>query len=288
MNLRYPLELLAASMIWGSSFLFLTLATPEFGPFALIEVRTFTAALVLLPLVMRAGELPLLVQHWKPMLVLGLLGAAIPFPLFAYATLHAASGYVSLLNGTVPIFSALFAYLLLSEKMSLPAVAGVIIGFIGVAILSGDKSSLKGTQDILAIVACLIASLSYALTASFYKKYLNNLNPLVTTTGTQVFAAIVLAPLAFLFWPESTLGTTAWMSAITLGVLCTALAVLIYYDLLNREGIAKTVVVTYLIPVFAILIGFVVLNEPITGTMILGGLLVLMGVGFATGLFSKS
>lgn len=285
MTFRYTLELILLSVIWGSSFMFLRVAAPEFGAVPLIAIRVLVAGLVLLFPLYLSGQWKVVLVHWRHILISGLLSSALPFSLIAYSSMHATSGYVSLLNATVPIWSIFVVYFWLGEKPSFQAMLGVAIGFVGVFVLYQDDVSLGSDVGFWAVAAGLAATFFYALATSHRKQYSKSSSPLVITAGGQIFSAIALLPLALIFWPEQSPSAKAWGSAVILGVLCTAVAFLMFFRLLKNIGIANTVSVAYLIPVSAVLLGFIVLGEAITPNMILGGFLVLLGVGFTTGLF---
>lgn len=275
-------QLVILSFIWGSSFLFLRIAAPEFGPILLITVRVLIAGLVLLVPLYFSKEWPVLKKHWRAIFVSGIFGTAIPFTLVAYSALYATSSFVSILNATVPIFSVVVVYFWLKEKPSKTAFLGVTTGFIGVLILNGDKVSVSETFGWLAVSTGLAASFFYSLTSPHRKLYLEGVSPLVVTVGSQLFSAMAMMPLALFFLPEQMPGLAAWGSAIFLGIVCTAFALLLFFRLLMNVGIEKTISVTYLIPVSAIFLGFSVLGEPITWQIITGGSLILLGVGFTT------
>ena len=212
----------------------------------------------------------------------GVTSSALPFTLIAYSTIYATSGYVSILNATVPIWSVFVVYFWIGERPSVQALIGVLIGFAGVIVLNGDKISVNESVGVWAILSTLAATFFYALTSSHRKLYLDNVSPLAVTAGGQLFSALILLPLAWLYWPEDMPSTRAWVSTVILGVVCTAIAFLIFFRLLANVGISKTVSVAYLIPVSAVLLGFIVLGETITWHMMIGGSLILLGVGFTT------
>lgn len=275
-------QLLFLSFLWGSSFLFLRVAAPEFGAIPLIAVRVLVAGMVLLVPLSIAKEWPTLKKHWRAIFISGMLSSAVPFTLIAYSAIYATSGFVSILNATVPIWSVLVVFVWLKEKPSKLALMGVMIGFLGIVFLNGDKVSVDQSNAFIAVLSGLAATLFYALTSPHRKLYLDHVSPLAVTAGGQLASAIVLVPLALFFLPEQVPSTEAWGSAIMLGVICTALAFLMFFRLLAEVGISKTISVAYLIPVSAILLGFLVLGEPVTWHMLIGGSLIFLGVVFTT------
>lgn len=275
----YPgLFLLAA--LWGGSFLFLRVAAPELGPVWLIEARVLLAGLVLLPLVARRGQLRGLVTHWRPLLWIGCLNAALPFTLLAYAALHLTAGTTSILNATVPIFAVLVGALLYAEPLEARRAVGVAVGFAGVVVLVGLPASGTPVHP-LPLAAGLAAALSYVFAANLAKRRLTHVPALVFVTGSQLGAALALLPLVPFFVPAAAPGVTAMAAVVALAVLSTSLAFVIYFQLLREVGPARTLTVTYLIPLFAVGWGALLLDEAVTLPMLLGGLLVLAGIGLA-------
>jgi len=255
--------------IWGGSFLFMRVAAPEFGPVPLIAARVTVAACFLVAVLAARGRLRQLADHGGPLLVIGALNAAFPFSLFAYAVLWITAGLASVLNATVPLFGALVAYVWLGEKLGSRRVLGLVIGFVGVIVLVSDRlRSARGSG--LAVLAGLSAAALYGIGANYTKRKLADVDPLVTATGSQVAATLILLLPAVLFWPPANPSAQSWSSALVLGVLCTGIAFILFYRLIARLGPAKAVTVTYLIPAFGVLWGFLFLKEPISARM-LGG-----------------
>lgn len=286
-NFRDLLELVLLAATWGSTFLFLRIASPEFGPFPLVLLRTLAAGLFLMPFLFFSKQQTLLIKHWRPLFIVALTTTIFPFCLLAYTSLYTTSGYIAILNSTVPIFTVIIAFLWLKERLHFTGVIGILVGFIGVAFLVGDNASLDKSAGLLPVYAALCAAAFYGLGSLYTKQALTGVSPLVVATGSQFFAVILLTPAAIVFWPEQTPSNTAWFSVITLGILCTAIALVQFYRLLARIGPTRTVMVAYLIPGFSMLWGNLVLDEVITANMILGCSLTLIGVGFTTNLFRR-
>lgn len=277
----YPALFLLAAL-WGGSFLFMRVAAPVLGPVWLIALRVLIAGLVLLPLLLRRKHVVELRRHGWQLLWVGFLSAALPFTLLAYAALQLSAGMTSILNATVPIFAALIGVALYAEAMDSRRVVGVLLGFAGVAILVG----LPGQGDMasspwLSVVAGLAAAISYVFGANFAKRHLSNVPAVVFVVGSQLGAALLLMPLMPVFPPTQSAGWLEIGAVICLAVLSTSLAFLIYFQLLREVGPARTLTVTYLIPVFAIAWGALLLGEAVTPQMLLGGGLILGGVALA-------
>jgi len=260
------------------------LGAADFGPWATAGLRVALASLVLLPILWASGHMGALRERAGPILFVGLLNSGIPFALFAYAVLSITTGLASILNATVPLFGAVVAWLWLKEKPTGSRALGLVIGFVGVALLSWGKASFKPGGTGWAVVACLGATLCYGLAASFTKRYLMGVPPMATATGSQIGAALGLAIPTLWFWPDHTPGLNAWLGVVALAVLCTAIAYILYFRLIEKAGPSKALTVTFMIPLFALFYGAVFLGETITAWMVGCGLVILCGIALATGL----
>ncbi|PKO41803.1 MAG: EamA family transporter [Betaproteobacteria bacterium HGW-Betaproteobacteria-3] len=280
--------LLAA--IWGSSFLFMRLAVVEFGALPTAAVRVAIAAAFLLPILLWKRQGAVLVRHWKPVFLVGLLNSGIPFACYAFALLYITTGLSAILNATVPLFGAVVAWLWLRDRPNASRALGLVIGFAGVALLASGKASFKpdasGVASGWAVVACLVATLCYGISASFTKRYLGGLPPLVTATGSQIGATLGLTLPALWLWPAQTPGAGAWLALVVVGVLCTGIAYILYFRLIENAGPARALAVTFLVPVFALVYGVLLLGETITPLMIGSGLVIIVGTSLSTGLVS--
>lgn len=272
--------LLLLAALWGASFLFMRVAAPSLGPVWLIEGRVAIAGLVLLPLL--AGFGPIWAQRGEVMLV-GLLNAALPFVLIAWATTMIAAGVASLLNATVPLFSALFGFLVLRERLRPVQVGGIFLGFLGVAVLATGRYADLRPPPPLATIACLGACLSYVLAAHYTRHRMSGLRPIEYVVGTQLAAAVWLLPLVPIFVPGAMPGPVAWWSLLGLGVFSTAVAFWLYFRLIHEVGATRALTVTYLIPLFAVAWGHLLLDEPIGSVIWLSGALILLGTALSHG-----
>jgi drug/metabolite transporter (DMT)-like permease len=286
METRDRIEFVLLSAIWGSSFLFMRVAAPEFGPIALTGLRIAIAAVFLLALLAWRGNVRLLVDKALPLSALGILNSALPFSLFAYATLSITAGATAVLNGSTPLFAALIAYFWLKDRLSAARIAGLLIGLGGVVILVWDRTSFDG-GSFWAPLAALGASLSYGIAANYTKVRLQNVPPLVSATGSMVAAALILLPLVVAYWPTVTPSLLSWLFVIVLGFVSTAFAYILYFRLISRVGPAKTVTVTYLIPLFGMLWGVIFLGEKITLGMLAATAVILLGTTLANGRWGK-
>ncbi|MFC5474862.1 DMT family transporter [Paraherbaspirillum soli] len=276
-------ELLILAAIWGASFLFMRVGTPEFGPVPLIALRVGIAAVVLLPVLRSAASRDHLRKNAGPLLLLGIVNSALPFCLFAYSTLYLSAGFDAILNATMPLWTALIAFLWLRTPMARTQVIGLLVGMVGVLTLVWNKIG-EGLPSVwLAIAAVLLATLFYGIAINYSKQRLAGVPPFVVAFGSQFFATVVLLPLALLYWPAVPISSTAWYAVLGLGVLCTGIAYAIFYRLLESAGSAYTASVTFLIPIFGMIWGAIFLKEEVTPTMLAGCLIVLFGTALATG-----
>ncbi|MGB4360449.1 MAG: DMT family transporter [Rhodoferax sp.] len=277
--------------IWGASFLFTRLGAAEFGALPTAGLRVGIAAIFLLPLLLLRGQWQALSTHWKKIFFLGMLNSGIPFALYAYALLSISTGLSSLLNATVPLFGALVAWLWLKDRPHGMKILGLLIGFVGVAMLAWGKASFKPDASGLvtgwAVLACLGACLCYGLSASFTKRHLAGVPSLVIATGSQLGATLGLALPTLWLWPSQPPSSTAWLALLAVGVLCTGVAYVLFFRLVDKVGAAGSLTVTFLIPVFAVLYGVVFLGESVTAWMLICGAVILLGTALSMGLLKR-
>ena len=288
MRTRDTAELLALAALWGASFLFMRMGAADFGAVALAAVRVGIASVVLLPILLSRGQMAQLRQHWKPIFLVGVINSALPFLAFSYAALSITAGLSSIFNATTPLFGALAAWLWLRDRLTGARVLGLVIGFAGVSWLAwsnvNQEAAFKPGGSGWAVVACLVAAALYGVSANFTKRYLGGAAPLAVATGSQISATLALAVPALLWWPQSAPSSTAWIAVLLLGVLCTGLAYILYFRLIANTGPANAIAVTFLIPAFAVLWGWMFLAEQITAAMVVGCAVILLGTSLTTGL----
>ena len=284
---RDYIELLILSAIWGSSFLFLRIASPEFGPIFLIELRVASGLLILMPICLLLGKFKELKQNWKIISIVGLANMAIPFCFFAYSALNMGAGALSIINATVPFFTALIAFILYQQKLSRIGLLGLLIGFSGVVALVFDPSESSGITSKLAIPSALFACVLYGLALNLVAQKLQGVSGISITAGGLLFSTLFLFPLAILERPEVVPLGSVWVSVLALGIVCTGFGYILFYRLIARIVSQQAIMTTYLIPIFSILWGNLFLAESITVFMVLGVILVLSGVGMTTGRFSR-
>ncbi len=278
------LVLILLSAIWGASFLFLRMASPVFGPFFLIELRVASGLLVLLPVCIVLSKQHEIIENWRPILLLSLCNMTLPFCLLAYATLSIGAGLASIINATVPFFTAFIAFTLFQQRLSSTAILGMLIGFIGVVLLMVDYSNPQSaTADLLAIAAGITASAFYGLAINLMGQYLPKVSGVAVTTGSLLFSSLTLLPLALWQMPDIMPTGPIWISVFSLGILCTGFAFVLFYRLIARIGPNLAVTNTFLIPLFSLFWANLFLAEEVTPFMLFACTLVLTGVGLTTG-----
>ncbi len=280
-------ELTLLAAIWGASFLFIRLAAAEFGAAPLMLVRVGGASLLLLPILAWRGEAAALLGNWRQLLVVGLCNSALPFYLYAWAAVWLSAGFEAVINASTPLWTSVVAYAWLGQRLPRLQAAGLLLGFVGVAVLVWGKVSLAAGGDGLAVLAAMAAPIAYGIAANYTRQYLPQRSPLLVATGSQLGATLILLPLACWQWPARLPSSTAWIAALLLASLCTALAYLLFFRLLSRNGPSKAVSVTFLIPVFAIVWGNLFLGEVLSMRMALGGIIIVLGTVLALGLWPR-
>ncbi|HEY7379554.1 MAG TPA: DMT family transporter [Steroidobacteraceae bacterium] len=283
MATRDRIDLLLLGVIWGASFLFTRMTAAEFGAFALVEIRLAIGAVILTALLASRGGFRELRGAWTPAAVVGFFNSALPFALFAYALVFITAGTAAVINATTPLFGALVAYLWLHDRMTVPRAIGLAVGFCGVVLSAWDKISLSGGSTTLAVFATLGASLSYGVGVNYAKRRMIGVAPLAQATGSSIAAALLLLPLAVAHWPSEMPSVKGWLCVVALGVFCTALAYILYFRLITRVGPAKATTVTYLIPMFGVLWGYLFLHEDVTVHMLIACAIIVFGTALASG-----
>ena len=252
------------SMIWGGSFFFVGVAVKEITPFTIVWARVGLAAIVLLAFVHLKGErMPGSLRLWAAFLVMGGLNNAIPFSLIVWGQTHIDSSMASILNAMTPIFSVILAHFLTREEvLTANRLGGVLLGWIGVSVLIGLES-LKGLGvEVMGQFAVIGATLSYAL-AAIYGRRFKGLDPMVVSAGMLCGSTVMITPLALLLDRPWELSPSLMTIGALLGlaVICTSLAYIIYFRVLATAGPTNVLLVTFLIPVSAIILGVFVLGE---------------------------
>ena len=282
MRTRDIAMLVALAAIWGLSFPLTRLAAPAFGPLPLVGVRVLVAVAVLLPLVL-IKERAVLRQNLGPLFFLGIINSAVPFALFAFAVLHITSGFTALLNATTPMFGAVLAAFIFNERVTRSRWLGVFIGFVGVGTLVWDAVGTRSPHAAYGVAAALTAAFLYAIAATYTKRRLGTLDSTTLAAGSLTGAAIVSLPFAVWQWPSVSPTLVQWLCAIFLGLFGTAIAYALYFRLIKNVGVARATTVTFLVPLFGIFWGALILHEHITWTLLVSCVLVAIGTSLAVG-----
>ena len=281
--------LLLLAAIWGGAFFFIGVAVRHVPPLTYVWLRlSIAAAGMVLFLKLKGEPLGLPRSAWGSMLVLAFLNNALPFTLFGWGQTHIASGLASILNATTPIWGVVVAHFLThDERMSPRKVAGVLLGFGGVATMIGPTllSNLGGNA--LAQLACVTASLSYALAAVWARRFKRmGLKPMAVTTGQLVTGALMMLPLALFIdqpWERALPPLSAWGAIAALGLLCSAFAYVLYFRLIDSAGATNALLVTLLVPPVAIFLGATFLGETLAPQDFIGLGLIALGLAAIDG-----
>ena len=283
-------SLTALAALWGASYLFMRICAGEFGALTMAGARAAIAAVLLMPLL--AGDLSALRRHWKPVLLVGVTNSALPFVLFALAALGINASLSAIFNAATPLYAAVIGRVWLGETIGRTRAAGLALGFCGVLWLVAEGASFKAGASAVttgwAVLACMAATMLYAFSAHFSKRYLAAVPPLAVAAGSQLAAALVLAPAALALHPHAMPSVRAWGALLCLGVGCTALAYVLFFRLIARVGAAKTMAVPFLVPAFGVLWGVLFLAETFTAAMAAGSALIVLGTALATGLINPA
>jgi len=275
MEIRYWILLTFLGALWGSAFMFIKVATPEFGPIALVNTRLLIASLIFLPILLQKKYIHLLKPIWKQVLVLSIMNNAIPFTLISYASFGADSNILAILNATTAFNTMIIAYLWIGESVSLKQLFGLILGFIGIFILVNPQNS---DTTLIASLSALLAAFFYSYSTVYIQRQSVNANKMVLIGWSIVFSAVFMIPVSIFNLPETLPSASAIGSAFWLGAVSTGLGFLGYVRLIDKIGAVKTSTVAYFLPVFGIIWGSIFLDEKITYTIILGCLIVLIGI----------
>jgi drug/metabolite transporter (DMT)-like permease len=281
--------LVALGAIWGASFMFIKRGGAEIEPFALVEIRLALAALVMIVVsALRRGTFAEIRARWLPLTIMGLINCALPYTLITWGEVYISSGLAAIFNACAPLWAgALLLFIPSQEKTTVGRLVGLLVGIVGVSLVvssslhTGIESD--GIWHWVGQGAVLLAALSYAVSGIYGRHALKGTPVQVSATGQLVAGAIMLMPLAALQVPRQVPSIEAIGSVVILAVAGTALASMMYYWLLVRVGATGTLLVTYLLPVFALIWGALLLEEKVTFLALAGLILVLAGIAISSG-----
>jgi drug/metabolite transporter (DMT)-like permease len=269
------------AVIWGIPYLLIKVAVDELHPAVVVALRCASGSLLLLPVVLARGGFAGLRGHWRWIVPFALVEITAPFLLLSFAEIRLSSSLTGLLVAMVPLLAALAARLIGLDRIDARRAVGLLVGFAGVALLVGVD--VRG-GDLLAVLAVVGAAVGYAAGPILLATRLRDVPPLPLTAVSLALAAVVVAPWAVLERPADPAAVTgaAWLSVATLGVVCSAVALLVFFALIAEVGPARAPVITYLNPVVALALGAALLDEAVTLGMIVGFPLVIAGSWLAT------
>ncbi|GAB2178230.1 DMT family transporter [Dongia sp. agr-C8] len=281
------LLLVLLSMVWGGSFFFAKIAVAELPPLTIVLARVVIAAAALHLLLLALGQrMPSDGAVWRDFLLMGLLNNAIPFSLIFWGQKEIASGLASILNATTPLFTVLVAHAFTTEEKATAAkLCGVVLGILGVALMLGLDLAGGLGGHLWSELAVLAAALSYAFAGVFGRRFRGR-PPLAVAAGQLTGSSILILPLALLIdrpWALPMPGGGTWAALIGLALISTALAYVIFFRILARAGATNLLLVTFLIPVSALLLGIAFLGERVTTHQLLGMLLIGLGLAAIDG-----
>ena len=278
MELKDWILLTALAAIWGIAFMFIKISAVDFGPILLVTLRLLIAGLVFMPFLLRKKKRSLFRAYLPAILIIAIVSNAIPFTMFAYASLGATSNMLGILNGTTAFLTTVIAYFWLKESVTSKQIVGLFLGFIGVLILVNPSN---GSTTFIASICAMIGSLCYAFNATYLQKYHSNSDKIVLIGWSMLFGGFFMIPLASFNLPDAMPDTNSFLALFWLAVISTGVGYLAYVRLIDRIGAVKTATLTYLLPVFSIIWGAIFLKEQITFFILGGFIFVMMGMYFA-------
>jgi drug/metabolite transporter (DMT)-like permease len=276
--------LLLLSALWGASFIYIRVAVPALGPFVLVELRVGLAAVALALCAALLGRLPKLRVRWRQFALLGAVNVAIPFSLISAAEINLTASLAAILNSTTVMFTAVVAAVWMGDALTARKLVGVALGIVGVTVLVGWDPIAMNWAVALSVGAMLAASLAYALGSVYAKRTFADSPPLAIASGQLTAAAMLMLPLAAVSAPEQSPSTIVVLSVLGLALPSTAVAYMLYFRLIANVGPTSTSTVTLLVPLFGLLFGVVLLDEPVGVGTLAGLVLILSSVTLITGL----
>ncbi|CAM3576365.1 DMT family transporter [Parendozoicomonas haliclonae] len=288
MNAKAWAFLIVLSLLWGGSFFFNGVAVRELPPLSIVTLRVSLAAVALWAFVIAIGlRPPFSLKIWGAFLGMGLLNNVFPFALIVWGQTQIASGLAAILNAATPIFAVIVAGLLLPDERPTPLkLLGVFIGFIGVVVMIGVPA-LDDSGTLLAQLAVVCATIFYAFAGVYGRRFKTlGINPLITAAGQVTASAVVLIPVALLIDGPEAVQTTSvdlWIALTGLAILSTALAYVLYFKILELAGATNVLLVTLLVPVSAVILGILFLDETLEGVHLLGILMIALGLSVIDG-----
>ena len=285
MSKRDLITFITLSFMWSLSFVFYRIGVPEFGSLAFASLRVIFAGLVMLVFILvkkknREG----LRKNWQLLALVGIFSAALPFVLFSLSAQSVNAGVLAVLNASVPMMSGFIASTFFKDRLSKKQVLGLVIGVIGVTILmseslfAGNESAEGLLAGLLPMGYALLACVGYAVGANITRSYLYHVSPVAITAGSLIIASVLMLPVAVYEFPYGqSISLQAWVAVICIGVFSTAIALIFMNQLIKNIGPTRATSITLVIPIFAIILGYVLLGEALDTRAVIGSIVILIG-----------
>ncbi len=278
------LRLLSLAAIWGGSFIFMRVLAPVLGPVVTADLRVLIAGIALVIYFHAIRFDAEWRTYWKTYLFIGAFNSALPFFLFSFAALHIPASYSVILNSTSPLFSAIFAAFWLGERLTPVKILGLFVGALGVALVVKIGVVATDSMFFWSVSACVLAAICYGFTATYIKKFGGAIKPMAIAGGSQLMAGLLLIPAIPLAPIRGTVTLGVVVGVIVFALVCSAIAYLLYYRLIADLGPTGALTVTFLMPVFGMFWGAIILGESITLPMIAGAAMIILGTGLVLAL----
>ncbi|VUC81683.1 DMT family transporter [Raoultella terrigena] len=285
MRIADYIRLIVLAAIWGASFLFMRIASPEFGAINTAFLRVLFGLLGLAVIIFVLKSSYNFEGKFKSSLILGVINSGLPFLMYCLAARWLPAGYSAVLNATTPLMGALIGFAFFSEKLTARKWGGVVLGLVGIMVITTIGESQSTNETLAGVIACLVATGCYGIAGFLTRRWISNnggLDPKVVAFGSQIGATLFLLP--FFIWSSTTgpsinwLQGNVWASVVAVGLICTAFAYILYFRLIADIGPLRSLTVTFLIPPFAVLWGYLALGETINEGFIIGAIIVCVSV----------
>ncbi|MCE9900183.1 DMT family transporter [Raoultella terrigena] len=285
MRIADYIRLIVLAAIWGASFLFMRIVSPEFGAINTAFLRVLFGLLGLAVIIFVLKSSYNFEGKFKSSLILGVINSGLPFLMYCLAARWLPAGYSAVLNATTPLMGALIGFAFFSEKLTARKWGGVVLGLVGIMVITTIGESQSTNETLAGVIACLVATGCYGIAGFLTRRWISNkggLDPKIVAFGSQIGATLFLLP--FFIWSSTTgpsinwLQGNVWASVVAVGLICTAFAYILYFRLIADIGPLRSLTVTFLIPPFAVLWGYLALGETINEGFIIGAIIVCVSV----------
>lgn len=281
-------RLIVLAAIWGGSFIFMRILAPVLGPVVTADLRVLIAGVALIIYFRLIGFDPEWKTHWRHYLIIGGINSGLPFFFYSFAALHIPASYSAILNSTSPFFGAMFSAIWLEDRLTLRKIMGLLCGAAGVALVVRVGGVQTDEKFFLAVIACLSAAVCYGFGAVYIKKFAKGAKSMGIAGGSQLMAGVLLLPAVPFVPATGTITVGVILAMLGLALICSAVAYLLYFRLIDTVGPTRALTVTFLMPVFGMFWGFLFLHETITPMMIAGTALILFGTSLVLSLFRRT